>query len=168
MTCTTPTGTQTGSFSSCEPFTITTSDSTFTLLAQVQPSPSSTATTVTIVVPTTVAMESEKLAGLLGVSKFPHEQHVHAERRIHPTFYGDYHGNQLQHRNHCPSSSSSSTFSASLSSTFPASLSSTFPASLLCLHVPRAPPCPAYACPPRPACCLTRLFARRSHRNSCW
>ena len=41
-------------------------------------------------------------------------------------------------------------------------------ASLLCLHVPRAPPCPAYACPPRPACCLTRLFARRSHRNSCW
>ncbi len=28
--------------------------------------------------------------------------------------------------------------------------------------------CPVYACQPRPACCLTRLFARLCHRNNCW
>jgi hypothetical protein len=28
-------------------------------------------------------------------------------------------------------------------------------------------PCPEYACQPRPACCLTRLFARLGHRNNC-
>ena len=109
---------------------------------------------------------SGKLAGLLGVSKFPHEQHVHAERRIHPTFYGDYHGNQLQNRNPCPSSSSSSTFSASLSSTFPASLSSTFsaslsstcPASLLCLHVPRTRALPGVRVPAAPGVLLDTAF----------
>jgi hypothetical protein len=31
-----------------------------------------------------------------------------------------------------------------------------------------AVPCPVYACPPRQACFLTRLFARRSRRSSCW
>jgi hypothetical protein len=32
-----------------------------------------------------------------------------------------------------------------------------------------AVPCPVYyACPPRQACFLTRLFARRSVRCSCW
>jgi hypothetical protein len=30
-----------------------------------------------------------------------------------------------------------------------------------------APP-PVYACEPRPACCLTRLFARRSRCHGCW
>jgi hypothetical protein len=33
---------------------------------------------------------------------------------------------------------------------------------------PAPAPCPVYACPPRQACFLTRLFARRCHRSSCW
>jgi len=33
---------------------------------------------------------------------------------------------------------------------------------------PAPAPCPVYTCPPRHECCLTRLFARRSSRNSCW
>jgi hypothetical protein len=28
--------------------------------------------------------------------------------------------------------------------------------------------CPVYACPPRPACCLSRLFSRCSIRARCW
>jgi hypothetical protein len=31
-----------------------------------------------------------------------------------------------------------------------------------------AAPYPVYACEPRPACCLTRLFARRSRCHGCW
>jgi len=33
---------------------------------------------------------------------------------------------------------------------------------------PAPAPCPVYACPPRQACFLTRLFPRRSHRGCCW
>jgi hypothetical protein len=43
------------------------------------------------------------------------------------------------------------------------------PPCCVCTWPCQAPaPCPVYACPPRPGCYLTRLFARRSCRNFCW
>jgi hypothetical protein len=33
---------------------------------------------------------------------------------------------------------------------------------------PAPVPCPTYVCAPRPACCLTRLFAWRPRGGCCW
>jgi len=33
---------------------------------------------------------------------------------------------------------------------------------------PAPTPCPVYVCPPRPACCLSRLFSRCTFRARCW
>lgn len=147
---TVPTGRKTGSSHTCEPFTITTSNNTFILVATVPGSPS---TTVTIVVPTTVAMSATSLPGC---SVFP-------------------------------STPTNSTFTLSGGFSYTGTITTLScggplirrliaepsplcppPDYVYTYAYPAPAPCPVYTCPPRPACCLTRLFARRSCRISCW
>ncbi len=147
---TVPSGTQTGINVACEPLTITTSDNTFTLVATLPKSPS---TTVTIVVPTTVAMSATSLPGC---SVFP-------------------------------STPTNSTFTLSGGFSYTGTITTLScrgplirrliaepsplcppPDYVYTYAYPAPAPCPVYTCPPRPACCLTRLFARRSGRISCW
>jgi hypothetical protein len=136
--------------SQCDPFTITTTSGAFTLLAVDPKGPP--ATNVTIVVPSS----GLSLTHLPGCSIFP------TTAPANSTFTLRVNG--------------AITFSGTISS-FTSCTGPTTP-----LPAPTAPapcyvytytytypaPCPVYACPPRQGCFLTRLFARRCHRSSCW
>ena len=114
---------------------------------------------------------TEELAGLLGVSKFPHEQHVQAERRIHPPFTGTITAIRCITADIIvvpPPPSPPPPSPPPCPPPSPPPCPPPSPPPCYVYTYPAPAPCPAYACPPRPACCLTRLFARRSHRNSCW
>jgi hypothetical protein len=86
---------------------------------------------------------SDELARVLGISKYPHEQHVHAERWI--LLYGDNHDTQL--RRPINPKINCRTFS-------------TLPASRLCLHirVPRARSLPGVYVPAAPRVLLDTAF----------
>jgi len=143
---TVPSGMRTGSFNTCEPFTITTSGGQFVLKATVPNSPS---TTVTIVVPS-MGLAKDHLPGC---SIFPSSP---PPPTCTFTLSGGFNYTGTIRTMNCSGAA------AALGAPCPPPCyvyTCTYPAPALC---------PAYACPPRPACCLTRLFARRSYRNSCW
>lgn len=134
-----PSGPESGINSRCEPYIITTFNSTFTLTATLP-----RGTTVTIVLPTSAPMSATSLPGC---SVFPSPP---SNSTFKLTGGFNYTG-QI----------------TSTSCTGPAAAE---PAPALCYVVacPAPAPCPVYACNQQPACFLTRLFSRRSHRLFCW
>ncbi len=141
-------GTSSGLNSTCEPFTITNSGTTFTVTARVpQQSPP---TAVTVVLHTNVSVSSTVLPLCDSGSTSVFQQ------------TGTF---KLVNQ-----STGDTIFSGTISSTTCSSRA----ALTLPIQTPLytadayAAPCPVYACPPRPACCLTRFFARLTHPRRCW
>ncbi len=122
-------------------YTITTSGTTFTLVSVCPKSP---ATTVTIVLPTIVTLSATALPPCSAFVTSPQPNTAHF------TLTGgiNYSGTITKVWCNLP----------------------TAPAEAIPYVETYPPPqaCPVYACEPRPACCLTRLFARLCHRRNCW
>jgi hypothetical protein len=132
----------------CEPFTITASGTTFTVTGTVpQQNPP---TTVTVVLNTNVSVSSTILPFCFSGSTPVFQQtgkFTTVNQSTGATFSGDITWTSCSER---------------ISAAVP------FPAPAPCpVYTCAAPPCPVYACPPRQTCCLTRFFARLSHRNCC-
>jgi hypothetical protein len=132
-------------------YNITTSGKTFTLVSICPKSP---ATTVTIVLPTSVTLSQTSLPPYSDFITSPTSNTTQFTLSGGTTYSG-----QITSVSNTPSPVKSPAPPADTSLPPPASYAYTCAA-------PQA--CPVYACQPRPACCLTRLFARRCHRNSCW
>ncbi len=126
----------------CGSYDITTSGSTFTLVSICPKSP---ATTVTIVLPCSVNLSATSLPLCSEFTTSP------AANTTQFTLSGGttYSGTVI-----------------TVSCTPPAPAPAAPVPYVYTYSVPQA--CPVYACQPRPACCLTRLFARLCHRNNCW
>jgi hypothetical protein len=140
-------GTSSGINPFCEPFTITTSGTTFTVTAKVPQSP---ATAVTVVLHTNVSVSSTVLPDCEAGSTPVFQQTGTFKLANYTTGAVSFSGNIT--------STSCSQRSVAVQ-----------PLSDPCeVYYTYAAPCPVYACPPRQGCCLTRLFARRLHRNCCW
>ena len=158
MQCTDPSNPSTtpkGSGVECEPFSITISKNSFTLVATLPQSPS---TTVTIWVP----MSGLELGKLPKCSAFPPKAPygtltLSGESTPPFTRWGTI-----------TAISCELVLFVLPSPPSPPPCPPPSPPPCYVYTYPAPAPCPAYACPPRPACCLTRLFARRVHRNSCW
>lgn len=139
-----PTGsgtvTHNGSNSGCEPFKITTSANTFTLTATLPLAP---ATTVTITIPLVGTIQPTTLPGC---SAFPPSAP-----------YGTF------------ALSGGTTYTGKITAitSCKETVAAVQPAVVYYVYACPAP-APVYACQPRQSCCLSRLFARRCQRNSCW
>jgi hypothetical protein len=124
-------------------YTITTSGTTFTLVSVCPKSP---ATTVTIVLPCNMTLSA---TGLPPCSAFVSSPPANT---AHFTLTGG------------------TNYSGTITSVWCPTAPAPAPAQPAPYVEACSPPqtCPVYACQPRPACCLTRLFARLCHRNNCW
>ena len=134
-------------------FMITTSGNTFKLVATIATSPP---TTVTITIPTHATMPPTTLPFCTesGVAVFPNPPLPQTTFALSGgcTFTGTI----TQFSNCTPAGGGGIAVDHG---PYPPAPSYTCP-----------PPAPSqvYVCQPRPACCLTRLIARRCRRNSCW
>jgi len=132
----------------CDPFMITTTSGAFTLQAVDPKTP--TLTYVRIVVPSSGLSPTD----LPGCSIFPSTAPAYSMFTLTVSGMTTYSG----------------TISSFTRCTGPAILlpAPVCPAPYYVYTCTYPTPSPVYACPPRQACFLTRLFARRSHRSSCW
>jgi hypothetical protein len=129
----------------CEPFTIKTSGYLFVLTAQ-----SPKGTTVTITLPTAVAL----------TTSLPFCESI-SNAETFPT-------SALAGSTFTLTTSAGTTFSGTITTTGCSPQTSHVKLSPPLQPVIEYPaPCPVYVCQPRPACCLSGLFHRRSYRVCC-
>ena len=132
----------------CGSYTITTSGTKFTLVVV---APKAPATTVTIILPSLSALSASALPACSAFPGSPATNTATFKLTGGTTFTGNI---------------TSITCPVQPAPAAPSMQASVY-ASVYAYPAPQSVPV-YYACQPRPACCLTRLFARRSHRSGCW